>query len=376
MVKKAVIIGFGGHARNSWLKAIKQHPDYELIGIVDTDTELLENIPKLNTGLDEDQGYISIEDAILYGEKPDLAVVATPIYTHHVIVKDVIDNGINVICEKNMASTINQGRQMVQMALDNPQICTAMGNQYRFFPRYWTAHQYLKSEGNEIGRLCFVRAHESFNWGGIREGWRRWLQDLNLEDQAIHFFDLIRYISGMDIVQVKADVFIPNFSDWQGSSTTLANLALSEPENFKHRREWTWCEYYSDWQRRGPPDFFWEFSGDRGRFLVDANWGLKLWLYQDEQGTKWEEDGYLPGDAGPVRGTPYTGQLVILDQMSKAIESNGKKQPDTNFLEGFKSFAVTMAAIESSRSGKSVWLPDYWKDLEGYEERLSATRME
>jgi predicted dehydrogenase len=361
-MKTAVIIGFGGHARGSWYKALEKHPDWNLIGIVDTDTELLENVPKM-TPLDEDQAYMSIEDVVNYGEKPDLAIVATPIYNHHVIVNDVMELGINVICEKNMASNINQGRQMVQMAIDHPELSTAMGNQYRFFTSNWTAHKYLHSDDNEIGKLNFIRAHESFNWGGIREGWRRWLQDLNLEDQAIHFFDLLRFITGMDIVQVKADIFIPNFSKWQGSSTTLANLGLAKKEDQKHRRKWTWCEYYSDWQRRGPPEFLWEFSGETGRFEINGNWGLKTWLYEDKEGTKWEEDGYMPvHDIGDL-GTKFDGQSIILEQMKRSIESNGKNQPDTNFKEGFKSFAVTQAALESSRTGETVWVPKYWEDL-------------
>jgi predicted dehydrogenase len=369
MVKTCVIIGLGGHARNSWLQAVNKHPDWKLTGVVDTNTELLENVPKL-TGLlkdgplSEDQAYISIEDCIQLGTKPDLAIIATPIYTHHVLVKDCMDNGINVICEKNMATNINQGRQMLQLAIDHPELCTAVGNQYRFFIPNWTAHKYLQGPDNQIGKLAFVKVHESFNWGGIREGWRRWLQDLNIEDQAVHFIDLIRYITGMDVVQVKADVFIPNFSDWQGSSTTLGHFALARPEDYQHRRKWTWVEYYSDWQRRGEPDFLYEFSGDRGRFVIDSKFGgLHLWLYTDKNGTKWEEDFY-PNDRD-VRGlgNGYEGQAVILEQMSKGIDSKGKVQPDTCFKEAFKSFAVTMACLESSRLGQSVWVPDYWKDM-------------
>ncbi len=362
--KTAVIVGLGGHARASWFNNLQKHPDWEIAGIVDTDTEKLENIETLTDGVvHDDQVYTTIEELLQFENKPDLLVIATPIYTHHVLVMDAMENGINVICEKNMASTIQQGRQMVQLAHDHPELSTAVGNQYRFFRSNWTAHKYLQGPDNEIGKLCFVRVHESFNWGEYRAGWRRWLQDLNLEDQAVHFLDLIRFISGMDIVQVKADVFMPNFSKWQGSSTTLANLALAKPEDYHHRREWVWCEYYSDWQRRGPPDFFWEFSGDRGRFVIDGQWGLKTWIYTDEEGFEWEEDGYLPvQDVGDL-GTKYDGQMVILEQMSRSIDSSGEKQPDTNFKEAFKSFAVTMGALESSKTGQAVWVPKYWEDL-------------
>ena len=52
--------------------------------------------------------YDGIEALEKINQKPDLVIVATPIYTHHILVQEVIDHGINVICEKNMASTINE----------------------------------------------------------------------------------------------------------------------------------------------------------------------------------------------------------------------------------------------------------------------------
>ena len=72
--KNCIIIGFGSAARG-WLREIRKNPSLDIIGIVDTDTELLENIGSLISELDDDQAYISIEDAVKYGEKPDLAVI-------------------------------------------------------------------------------------------------------------------------------------------------------------------------------------------------------------------------------------------------------------------------------------------------------------
>jgi hypothetical protein len=55
--------------------------------------------------------------------------------------------------------------------------------------------------------------------------------------------------------------------------------------------------------------------------------------------------------------------MIILEQMGLGIESKAKRQPGTNFLEAFRTFACTQAAIESSRTGKTIWVPDYWKDI-------------
>jgi hypothetical protein len=62
-------------------------------------------------------------------------------------------------------------------------------------------------------------------------------------------------------------------------------------------------------------------------------------------------------------GENMTGQLVILEHMSKGIDSGGEKQPGTNFCEAFKSFTASIAFKDSSRTGESVWLPDYYTDI-------------
>jgi predicted dehydrogenase len=362
MGKTVVIIGMGGHAQGSWFKEIKKHPGLEVIGVVDTNTELLSNLEHI--GLSEDVGFTSIDDAVRCGVKPDIAVVATPIYTHHVLCRETMELGINVICEKNMASTIYQGRQMVQCAKDFPELCTAIGTQYRYWNRNWCAKAYFHQPEVPIGPISFLRWESSGNWGEKRSGWRRFLQEVYLEDMALHHFDLMRYVTGMDIVQAKCDTFIPRYSKWQGSSTVFVNFALAKPEDYDNRRNWVWAQYYGDWQRRGPGTSKFEIFCEKGQAEIGGTW-LDLKIYEDEEGKKWEEDGYLPGDAGLVEGLGINGdgQQVILEMMIRGIDSKGKVQPGTNFCESFKSFAASMAAIESSRTGKSVWVPDYWKGL-------------
>jgi predicted dehydrogenase len=360
MVYKVAIIGFGSQGRGSWYKAVKSHKDFKLIGIVDSDTELLEHAKDF--GLEEDQGYPNIDDMVKFGEKPDVAIIATPIYTHHVLVKETMDHGIHVICEKNMASSIYQGKQMVQCAIDHPELCTAIGTQYRYFPQNWAAHQFFLQKNNPIGDLAYIRWDGAGNWGEKRTGWRRWIEEIYLEDMCTHYFDLLRYITGLDIVQVKCDTFIPRFSVWQGSSTVFVNLALAHPDDYNHRHNWVWCQLYGDWQRRGPGVKKTEFLGSKGQAEL-REFGMDMKIYQDEVGRKWEEDGFLVADAGPVENCGnLTGQAVILEMIKRGIESKGKKQPGTHFKEAFKSFAVSMAAIESSRTGQTISIPPYWKD--------------
>ncbi len=368
---KACICGLGKHARHSWLNNIKKHPDFELKCIIDTDTEMLGHVETITKGQVTDaHAYRKISEMLRFEDKPDLMVVATPIYNHHVMIKQAMDAGINVICEKNMASTIYQGKQMLQLALDNPELSTAMGTQRRYATKHWTAKKYLE-EDSEIGDLNFIQWNDAFNWGLYREDWRQWLQELFAEDQMIHWFDLLRWITGLNIVQVRADTFIPRGIDWQGSSTVMANIALAHPDDYQHRHNWVWCRFYGDWRRLGPRDVMTdlkEFCGNKGKFRIHNTWGLRTWLYENEKGDSWEEDGYMPrhdiAGLSEEIGGKYTGQMIILEQMKRSIESKGKNQPDNNFRDVFKSFAAVMGAIQSSRNGKAIFVPDYWKHMD------------
>src|SRR5271157_387907 len=364
--KKIMIIGLGGMG-SGWAREIKKHPDYELRGIIDTDTELLENVPKMNLGLDGDQTYVSIEDACQFGEKPDVAVIATPINTHSGLVHEVMALGINPICEKNMASDLPQARQMVQLAKDHPELCTAVGTQYRYGGHIWTAKKFFEQQNNPIGQLGMILWEDYGYRGDKRWAWRRFLQEVYLEDMAVHWFDTLRYITGMNIVQVKADTFKPVYSSWYGSSTVFANLALAKPENYSNRHEWVWCHFAGDWQKNGPTSHRQEFYGGTGCAKV-GEFGIEIKTYKNLQDTSkyFEEDGFLAIDAGPRENLPdvnYEGDGMILEMMSRGIDSGGQIQPGTNFLEAFKSFVVSVACKESSFTGQSIWVPNYWKNF-------------
>ena len=75
---------------------------------------------------------------------------------------------------------------------------------------------------------------------------------------------------------------------------------------------------------RGKSDSTVEFSGEKGRFILDSRWGLKLELYQDPAGTKYKEDGYMPQKDIEHMGVPYEGQQIILEQVKRSIDSGGK----------------------------------------------------
>ena len=90
------------------------------------------------------------------------------------------------------------------------------------------------------------------------------------------------------------------------------------------------CGDAGDWQKRGPGINEFNFYGGKGEAKQGEGW-MEMKVYLDQQGHKFEEDGYLFQDAGPMEGfeTTRNGQGIILDMMKRSIDTNGQHQRDS-----------------------------------------------
>ncbi len=378
-----IIVGAGGHA-TTWKANINALPECKLVGIVDNDHFKLENQWKM-WGVREDCAYPTISDAVRYtDEKIDAAIIATPINTHHVLAIEALENGLNVICEKNMASTIEGARAMVKLAQAHPELCTSMGTQYRYRPTWWTLRQLLTGKELPIGKLSHIRGYYVHRQGEMRYGWRSYLRDIYAEDMLAHHVDVLRYSTGMEIVEVQAQVYKPRSSKWYGTSTVSLNLTFAPRGEESNKDKWVRGHYYGDWQSRGGPQLIrssFEFMGDLGSIAIEPSREPQKGLWERTATTEmvgepagselvaYLDDPNLVSNTREVilkrqdiEGNPKNllDQQYILDELSQCIKSGGKQQPKINFEEGFRTFLVTQAAIESSRTGLSIWVPKYW----------------
>jgi predicted dehydrogenase len=379
-----IIIGAGGHAR-SWKTSIEHHKKWRLIGIVDTDPLKIEHAKEW--GIPEENAFPSINDAVRWcDEKIDAVLITTPIPTHHLIATEALEHGLHVILEKNMASTIEQGQELVRLSRKYPHVCTTMGTQYRFRPNWWTLHNIFVNGPSPIGPISHLTARITAKQGTIRTGWRAWLPHIFAEDMMIHHIDCLRYCTGMEIVKVQAQVYRPAWSQWLGTSTVMANLVFAPRGKEFDKHSWVYGQYYGDWQARGLKrnweDHF-EFYGPKGSIRVelpdqgeDLGWektsvmpligepaGSKIYLYLDTPDLNQVMIQEIP-KRYDIQNNPqnFMDQIFILDDLARCIESGGKIQPILNFEEGYKSFIVTQAAILSATNGNTIWVPKFWMD--------------
>ena len=142
---------------------------------------------------------------LLDKEKPELVAIATESGKHAAIALDCIAAGCNVIIEKPIALSIADANAIIE-AGKRAGVVVCANHQNRFNKSV----QYIRKalEDGRFGRLSHGAAHVRWNRGkGYYEQapWRgTWAQDGGcLMNQCIHNIDLLRWMMGDDVDEVK-----------------------------------------------------------------------------------------------------------------------------------------------------------------------------
>ena len=148
------IIGCGGIANNKHLPALKRIKEVEVVAFCDIIVEKAEEAAK-KFGTPDAKVYEDYKE-LLKDETIDAVNVLTPNRSHSFISIDAMRAGKHVMCEKPMAKTYAEAKEMVQAAKETGKILT-IGYQNRYRPD----SQYLKRacENGELGEIYFAKAH-------------------------------------------------------------------------------------------------------------------------------------------------------------------------------------------------------------------------
>lgn len=123
-------------------------------------------------------------------EQLDGVVIATPLNTHHQITMDCLDAGKYVFCEKTLAYTIDDCREIVKKCYDTGKFCQ-VGHQRRYNPMYNKA-LWLQREKGLMGRINHITSQWHRN-----NAWRRFVnpaQVLTPEEQ-VYIKDIEKHLN-------------------------------------------------------------------------------------------------------------------------------------------------------------------------------------
>jgi myo-inositol 2-dehydrogenase/D-chiro-inositol 1-dehydrogenase len=167
-------------------------------------------------------GCASVADAIATA---DALVIASSSTAHAELIRAGLERRIPVFCEKPLAPDLAATQRLVE-EIDAAAIGFQLGFQRRFDAAYREARRLVDSD--ELGRLYVLRLtghdpeppHESYipASGGM------------LADFSVHDFDVTRWLTGQEIVEIYADgdvLGFPMFAKYGDVDTAVATLRLS-----------------------------------------------------------------------------------------------------------------------------------------------------
>lgn len=149
--------------------------------------------------------------ALIERDDVGLIDISAPGDTHAPIAIAALKAGKHVLCEKPLANTLAEAESMAEVAADAYQKSGAramVGFNYRRVPALALARRYV--EDGRIGTLRHVRAVYLQDWLSDPESPMTWRMQAEragsgaLGDLGAHIVDIVRYLTGEEIVSVSA----------------------------------------------------------------------------------------------------------------------------------------------------------------------------
>lgn len=189
-------------------------------------------------GVAEDRAYGSWQE-MLEGEKGrtdkiDLVTVATPNSTHFEITKTFLEAGINVLCEKPMTMTVEEGEEIVRVAEKTGKIC-AVNYCYSAYPMVRQARAMVRA--GELGKIRLVVTNFSHGHHGDAADADnprvRWRYDPKMAgvsgqfaDCGIHALHMASFICDDEVERLSAD-FASTIASRELEDDAMVNFRMS-----------------------------------------------------------------------------------------------------------------------------------------------------
>lgn len=325
-----LVIG-AGTMGSTHADAYTKMEDVTLVGIVDIDinkaTVLAE---KLGT-----RAFKTYEDAVEKLAFIDAVSICLPTPLHKKYLMKVANDGSHVICEKPLARTLSDAREMINYCNDK-KVKLFVGHVVRFFPEYVKAKRLL--ENGKIGSPAVVRTSRG---GAFPNASNDWYADFNSSgglvlDMIIHDFDYLRWCFGeVERVYAKSSkgrVF--SKIDYALVTLRFKNGAIAHVEG--------------TWAHQNFTTAF-EFAGKDGILDYDSSKVSPVLKSRNQN----EAGGGVAVPESPLRDNPY---FIELQHFIHCIKADAESVVSAK--DAYKAMEISMAALESIETGKAVVLND------------------
>ncbi|NKQ36452.1 MAG: Gfo/Idh/MocA family oxidoreductase [Chloroflexi bacterium] len=269
----------------------------------------------------------------------DVVDICTPTHLHEEMVLTAAAAKKDILCEKPLARTLEQGRNMLT-AVAEAGVKFMVAHVVRFFPEYAQAKAQVAA--GAIGIPAVLRlTRGTFQPKKAADNWFVEFEKSGgmMLDLMIHDLDYARWVAG-DVETVYAKNISGSFA---GADVDHGLAILTHRSGAISHVEGSWAY---------PPPLFrtrLEIAGDNGLLQYSSDETVAIQLHLRPQGDETIPDVPLPGS--PLNEDPYTTEIkAFYDCLvaDTAVPVTGE--------DGLAALQIALAAIESARNGRPVHL--------------------
>ncbi len=331
---KAAVIGVGSIGQNH-ARVYREMDGAQLVGVADSNAG---NAAKIGNRLNV-PFYTDI-NKLIEEQKPDMVSVSVPTSLHFDVGMDMIGRGLHVLVEKPITSTLEQAEELVAAAKKQG-VMLAVGHIERFNPAVMELRRRLR-EGMALGKVYQIHTQRLSPYPSR-------IQDAGVViDLASHDIDLMRYLTGEEIIRVYGETLQSINSDREDMfnglmrfrSGTVGVLNVNWMTPTKIRRL--------------------TVTGARGMF--DCNLiSQELFFYENETGpSQWDALSVLRGvSEGNVLGIKLQRHEPLAAELADFMAAvRDGRQPTVTGQDGLETLQL---ALDFVRSGKEKIVIDEFK---------------
>jgi predicted dehydrogenase len=326
------IMSFAHVHADSYVHCLRAAPGVEFIGIADDDAGRGSRF-----AAQYDTRFFESYDALL-AEQPDGVVICCENVHHRALTEMAAAAGVHVMCEKPLATTLEDGRAMVAACKDaGVKLMTA-------FPMRFSAPTLAVKASLDRGEMGSVRCANTTNQGRNPDNIRAWFSDPALAgggsamDHTVHVADMLRWYMGAEVVEVYAEIDNLFYKDTLNIDT--AGLVMMTFDNGVFASldcSWSRPRFYPIW---GNVKI--DLICERGVLRTDY-FSQNIAVY----------DGSLER---PVwHGWGSNADQAMIDEFVASIREG--RAPSVTGEDGLKAVEVALAAYRSAETHESVALP-------------------
>jgi len=186
------------------IEALRRLPNVEVVALADIDQQTA----------DQKANQLGVSKA--YGDYTELLKldsiesvhICTPNFLHFSMAKKAIEAGKHIICEKPLAISLEEGKELVNLA-EKKGVANAVHFNVRYYPLVQNLRQLIKT--GKLGQIFAIHGSYLQDWLLYQYDYN-WRLDSKLSgssravaDIGSHWLDCIEFVSGLRVVGVYAD---------------------------------------------------------------------------------------------------------------------------------------------------------------------------